>query len=360
MNNTPPSDPSFDPRHLWPDYRPTALVELRELARRANVSRVFVKVEGTRPLGNFKALGGMVAGLRALSRAAGVESFHGLDATRIDASELPRLICASDGNHGLAVAAAAHRAGAAASIFLPIGVSGIRARRVEAFGAGIVWVAGTYDDAVRDAAAAAAGGAGLLIPDTSTDPDDAVVKDVMTGYGLLTRELVAQFDDEIGDRPGHLFIQAGVGGLAAAMAEGLCDIMSHPRRLLIVEPESAACVARALAERRPVRILGNLHTSAQMLSCGLASASALAVLLRHEARAVLVNEDDLQNARTVMRDLGGPDTTVSGAAGLAGLLRVAADPSLRAAHGLGIDSKVLLVATEGPVTDEMGSGSLMA
>jgi diaminopropionate ammonia-lyase len=305
-------------------------------------------MECERPLGNFKVLGGMVAGLRALARAAGAATLRELSSNRTSRESLPRLICASDGNHGLAVAAAAKRVGARASIYLPAGVSRFRAARIEALRGEIIQVSGTYDDAVLEAAAAAERGEGLLIPDTTPDPDNAVAKDVMAGYALLTRELVAQFCDDMRDRPSHLFVQAGVGGLAAAMAEGLADLMKEPRRTLVVEPASAACVARGLSAGHPVHIDGNLETSAEMLSCGLASAPALQVLQRHDARSVVVDESELQAAVTVLRDAGGPDTTQSGAAGLAGLLQVAAGADRREEHQLGLDSNVLLVVTEGP------------
>jgi len=331
---------------IWENYQPTRLVELPELAHLAGVRRVFVKQEGERPLGNFKVLGGMVAGLRALARTAGVATLQ--DLRRVDRGSLPRLICASDGNHGLAVATAARQAGTKASIYLPTSVSRIRADRIEACGGDISWISGTYDDAVRDAAAAASRGEGLLIPDTSSDPNDVVVRDVMAGYALLPRELVSQFRDQVMDRPSHLFVQAGVGGLAAAMAEGLRDCMQEPKKILIVEPESAACVAQALDAGYPVHISGDLHTCAEMLSCGLASASALEVLRRHDAQAILVGEEQLQTAVSVMRDSGGPLTTPSGAAGLAGFLHVVARHELRAAHRLSPESCVLLIASEGP------------
>lgn len=313
--------------------QPTRLIEAPALARQSNVGRVLVKCEGERPLGNFKSLGGLTAGLRALARAS---------------AEAACLICASDGNHGLAVAAAARQAGARASIYLPNSVAPARARRIEAQGAGIVWISGTYDDAVQAAAAAAARGDGLLIPDTTSDPSDRVVKDVMDGYDQICRELAVQLPEP----PTHLFVQAGVGGLAAAMAEGLDRRMRAPGALLVVEPEAAACVAAALAAGRPVRIPGDLHTSADMLSCGLASAPALAILLRHGARSVVVSEGELARAVCVLGDAGGPDATASGAAGLAGLLHVASSAELRAKHGLTPSSSVLLLATEAPVEGE--------
>jgi len=345
------ADPGFEPTEIWEDYRPTRLIELPNLARRANVGRVFVKLEGERPLGNFKALGGMVAALRAIARILGAATLRDFNAKRISRESQPRLICASDGNHGLAIAAAAKRAGARASIYLPIGVSRARTDRIVALGGDIVRISGTYDAAVRDAAAAAARGEGLLIPDTTTDPNDIVVSDVMAGYALLTQELASQFRDEVRDYPSHLFVQAGVGGLAAAMAVGLRHFMQAPKRLLVVEPEAAACVARALAVGRPVCVSGDLRTSAEMLSCGLASAPALKVLQRHDVSSVIVSEDQLQAAVGMLRETGGPETTPSGAAGLAGLLHVAARPDLRAVYQLVPNSHVLLVATEGPVAD---------
>src|SRR6185312_3829784 len=107
---------------------------------------------------------------------------------------LPPLICASDGNHGLAVAAAARFAGGPARIFLHAGVPRVRARRIEQQGAAIAGVDGTYDDAGDAAAAAARAGAGILIADTAADAADPVVRDVMPGYGVIAHELRLQLE----------------------------------------------------------------------------------------------------------------------------------------------------------------------
>lgn len=337
----------IDPAQLWPDYRPTRLLELPALARRCGVAHVFAKAENERPLGNFKSLGGMTAGLRALARATGAESLDVLQRHCRQGPAPMKLICASDGNHGLAVAAAAQRVGARARIYLPIAVDERRAARIEALGGDVVRVDGSYDDAVLVAATAAGRGEGALIADTSGDADDTVVADVMHGYGLLTRELAGQWPDHAGGPPSHAFVQAGVGGLAAAMADGLRSQLCAPARIVVVEPGSAACVTRALEAGEPVTVDGDLHTSAEMLSCGLASAPALAVLLRHGARGLSVDESMLRDAIAALREAGGPDSTASGAAGLAGLLRASADPTLRAAHALDGDSRVLLVISEG-------------
>jgi diaminopropionate ammonia-lyase len=329
---------------LWPDARPTPLLELPALAQLAGVARVFVKVEGERPLGSFKSLGGMIAGIRALAAATGTDPRDLISGTSPRA--LPRLICASEGNHGLSVAAAANKAGTKATVFLPRDVSIARAARIKALGAELVHVNGTYDDAVLAAAAAAARGDGLLISDTSSDADNPIVNEVMAGYGLLADELITQFHESSFERPTHLFVQAGVGALAAAMVEGLQPLLRGPGKSLVVEPDTAPCVAQALRAGKPTLIRGNLHSSASMLACGMASAPALRILQRHAVASVVVSDAQLHAAAAELQSAGGPATTESGATGLAGLLRVASRPELRFLHELNYESVVLLIVTE--------------
>lgn len=331
---------------LWQDYAPTPLVDLSRLAEWAGVERVWVKDEGARPLGSFKVLGGMYAGLKALTRTSGSPNIATLIGSHRPSQKLPALLCASDGNHGLAVAAGAKLAGAPARVFLHSGVPSRRADRIREQGAEIVWVSGTYDDAVCAAAAAARQGMGLLIADTSEDPDDPVVADVMVGYGLIADEIVEQLHGFGDIRPTHLFVQAGVGGLAAALANGIRDHMADPRRIVVVEPEKAACVAAALKARRPVQLDGDLKTAAEMLSCGLASATALKILLRNEAVGITVGEAVLTEAVALLRAHGGPATTATGAAGLAGL--IAARPATNEFE-IAPSSRIVLIVTEGSI-----------
>jgi diaminopropionate ammonia-lyase len=333
---------------LSPAYAPTPLLDLPLLAKHLGVSQVLAKNEGQRMLGSFKSLGGTYAGLRALARAAGVDVAALLTQRR---SDLPTLICASDGNHGLAVAAAAKFAGGSAKIFLHSGVGNARAQRIETQGAKIVWVDGTYDDAVDQAAAAARDGAGILVADTTDDPNDPVVGDVMAGYGVMASEICAQIETAGLRRPTHLFVQAGVGGLAAAMAGGLKTWMASPAVIVVVEPENAACVSAALAKGRPMRITGPLDTAAEMLSCGEASAPALAVLRQCGARAVTVSETNLAAAPSVLLETDGPATTPSGAAGLAGAIAAISDEAISASLSFGPDSRALILITEGALLD---------
>ncbi|WP_256374444.1 pyridoxal-phosphate dependent enzyme [Bradyrhizobium sp. WSM4349] len=238
-------------------YAPTQLLNLPALAERLGVAQVLAKDEGRRMLGSFKSLGGTYAGLRALARASRMQL---ADLLAARPKGQPTLVCASDGNHGLAVAAAARFAGAPARVFLHESVPKARARRIENQGAEIVWVPGTYDNAVDAAAAAACQGAGILVADTTDDPNDPIVCDVMAGYGVTAAEIRDQVDFAGLERPTHVFIQAGLGGLAAAIAEGLSGWLASPGCIVTVEPETAACLA--LAAGRPIRVMGDLRADA--------------------------------------------------------------------------------------------------
>jgi len=331
-------------RALDPSFR-TPLVTNAAIARRAGVASIYVKVESARPFGNFKVLGGLPAALNALARWAGVSVKHLLEEPR-DHGELPMLICASDGNHGLAVAAAALAAGARATIVLHRAIDAVRVKRICALGADIVFVDGSYDDAVDHAAALARSGRGLLVADTTDRADDPVVGDVMRGYGRIADEIASQLAEAGGPAPTHLFVQAGVGGLAAIMAERLYEHLRAPRRIVVVEPSAAACVGHALSTGRIERIDGNLRTAAEMLSCGVASVPAIAILRRRRAQSVIVSEAQMARAVAILEADVGLRSTASGAAGLAGLLSASASSTERSRLALDASSVPMLIVTE--------------
>ena len=334
-------------RRLSPAYAVTPLLDLKELAGRLGIAQVLAKDEGRRMLGSFKSLGGTYAGLAALARHKGIEIAE-LVAQR--PRDLPALVCASDGNHGLAVAAAARFAGAQAKVFLHAGVPQSRAQRIAAQGAAIVWMQGTYDDAVDAAAAAAQAEGSILVADTAPDASDRIVRDVMAGYGVIAHEVREQIAAAGGAAPTHLFVQAGVGGLAAALADGLRDFLAPPARIVAVEPERCACLAAAFAQDRVVRIGGDLATAAEMLSCGEASAPAFEILRAVGAQVVTVSERELEDAPNLLRGAGGPATTPSGATGLAGLARVISEMD-EPHFALSAESRVLIVVSEAAVNE---------
>ena len=331
----------------WPGYAPTPLRALPEAAGRAGVAAVHIKDEAERfGLGSFKALGGAYAVLGVvLSELARTGAAPDATPASLEAGRHPHRVtvcCATDGNHGRSVAWGARRFGARCVIFLHATVSPGRADAIAAYGAEIRRVPGTYDDAVRAAAAAAEGEGWIVVSDTSYPGYTEIPREVMQGYRLMMDEAL----DQAPAPPTHVFVQAGVGGLAAAVSVQGRARQEPPPRLVVVEPEQAACLLASAEAGRETAVGGALDTVMACLACGEPSLLAWQELDRAASAFMAVPD---AAAVAAMRWLAARAVVSgeSGAAGLAGLFQAAADPVAREALGLDAGSRVLLFSTEG-------------
>jgi diaminopropionate ammonia-lyase len=312
----------------WPGYRPTPRRRLDRLARELGLAEILYKDEGERfVLKSFKALGGAYA-VEALARERGAGNLV--------------VACATDGNHGRAVAWGAQRAGCRAVIYIHQGVSEGRAEAIRGFGAEVRRAGRHYDDSVRIVAEDAAREGWQIVSDTSWPGYMEIPRMVMQGYALLAMEAW-----EAGARPTHVFVQGGVGGIAAGVLSWFWERMGPDRPILVVvEPDRAACVLASARAGALAPATGDLDTIMAGLACGEASPLAWAIL-DSGADAFMAIPDDA--AADTMRELAGDGVVggESGVAGRAGRRLAAADPPKRAALKLGADSRVLLFGTEG-------------
>ncbi len=159
--------------------------------------------------------------------------------------------CATDGNHGRAVAWGAQRCHCRAVIFVHEGVSEGRAAAIAAYGAEVRRVAGTYDNSVRVASQAAAAEGWFVVSDTSWEGYTEVPRAIMQGYRVMADEAAAQWQ---GAAPTHVFIQGGVGGVAAAVSVQMRAAFAPTPMIVVVEPDRAACLLASaeLGERTSV------------------------------------------------------------------------------------------------------------
>lgn len=334
---------------------PTPLHALPGLAHALGIGALQVKDEGFRlGLGSFKALGGAYALMilvqeeagRRLGRPVAVAELMS-DAVRAIAATMT-FACATDGNHGRSVAQGAQLMGARAVIFVHSGVSEARTGAIAGFGAQIVRVSGNYDESVAEAARVAGAEGWTVLSDTSWSGYEYIPGLVSQGYIALVREVLEQLPAP----PTHVFLQAGVGGFAAAVAGHLSLVLGDRRpHVTVVEPARAACLYESARAGRPVEVAEGAPTVMAMLECYAPSLVGFRILSRVADGFMVVAED---TAREVMRRLAAPvagDPAVvageSGGAGLAGLLTVLRDPALAARIGLGPQARVLVINTEG-------------
>lgn len=341
----------------WPGYAPTPMHDLSDLSRQAGIGTLRLKDEGSRfGLGSFKALGGAYAvGMLLLAELARTGTAPSTTMADLEtgryrlATEQITFACATDGNHGRAVAWGAQRFHARCVIFIHAAVSPGRAHAIARYGAEIRRVPGTYDDAVRECARQANANDWHVVSDTSWPGYAEIPRHIMQGYRLMADEAADQWT---GPPPTHVFVQGGVGGAAAAVSIHCRMRFSPPPAVIVVEPDRAACLLASAELGQPTAIPGDLDTVMAGLACGEPSLLAWQQL-DHATSAFMAIPDAAAIETMRLLAVQGIVAGESGVAGLTGLLLAAADPAARAALSLSASSRVLLFSTDGPTDPEL-------
>lgn len=341
----------------WPGYAPTGLHHLSGLASQLGLAALYYKDESRRfTLKSFKALGGAYAVFRLIQQAIARQR-GGLPVTTADilsgrhhdiVSGLT-VTCATDGNHGRSVAWGARTFGCRCVIYVHATVSQGRADAIAAFGAEVIRVPGNYDDSVRHAAEQAAIRGWTVVSDTTYEGYRDIPIDVMHGYGVMSREIIDQLDSV---PPTHVIVQAGVGAFAASVCAAFWLAWGSQRpRLIIVEPENAACFFASGQVGHPVAVEGNLDTVMAGLACGEVSPVAWEILAGGANVYATLADSFALDAMRRFATPGGADPFIvsgeTGASGLGLLMAAQAAPTVWQALGLGPTSRVLILGSEG-------------
>jgi diaminopropionate ammonia-lyase len=339
-------------------HQSTPLRSLPGMARAAGIGELLYKDESGRfGLGSFKALGGAYAVYRYLVRElARRGTSMPVSVPELMAGKHAEIVskwtvaCATDGNHGRSVAWAAKMFGCACVIFIHARVSKAREAAIAAYGAQVVRTSGNYDDSVERSAADAHAHDWQVVSDTSYAGYTEVPRDVMSGYTVMVDESIRALP--AARPPTHVFVQGGVGGLAASVCAPLWWRYGAARpRFIIVEPEIAACLLASAAAGKRVHIDSDLDTMMAGLACGEPSLIAWPLLAAGSHYFMCLDDG---SAFAAMRRLAageGGDTPVvggeSGVAGLAGLLALCGDPDSARRLALDEHARVLVFGTEG-------------
>lgn len=343
-----------------PAHRVTPLHRLPALAERLGVGEVRVKDESQRfGFGAFKALGGVLAVGNVLSSAVG-DAYHSspsfaslLKREHLEVTANHVFTTASSGNHGRSVAAGAKLFGNRCVIFLPKFTSADKEAAIRARGAEVIRVDGDYDTAVAECRRQATANGWTIISDTSWEGYDTIPRSVMRGYTVLVEEIVQQWPDA----PTHVFVQAGVGGLAAAVIGYLWAVLPQRPVSIVVEPASADCWFQSNRAGKPMLASGNADTVMGGLACREISPVTWPIIGEAADWFMTIDEDQVLPARRLFAQPLGDDPAVtsgpSGCAGLAGLTRVCTEATAFEALGLDRNARVLLINSEGDLGEPL-------
>lgn len=298
-----------------PAYKPSPLTSHMLQGR-----SLLIKDETNRMgLGAFKALGGVYAVARLIEAEVGhsiaPEAF--LDNAVKDVASGMTFVCASAGNHGMAVAAAARLFGAKARIHLAHTVPEDFAMRLKDKGADVVRSGDDYEASVAAAIADADSSGATHLADGSWPGYTEPPRLVMEGYTVIAEEM-RQSLEASGTWPTHVYLQAGVGGLAAAVAAVIRETWTVQPKIIVVEPVAAPCLKESAAAGRILTVEGPVSDMGR-LDCKTPSMLALEVLQDYADAWVTISDAQAADAVKQAESLGIP-TSASGAAGLCACL----------------------------------------
>jgi len=346
-----------------PGYRMSPLKNLNNLARMFGVGGIWIKDEAQRlELNSFKVLGGSFSLYKYIQQKLGMEG-KPLSYEYLVSSEVKKKLgvltfaSATDGNHGRGIAWAAGKLGHKCNIYVHSETSKARIEAIRDYGATVKIVDGNYDDAVRQIAVDAQKNGWIIISDTSWDGYATVPLWIMQGYSTMLLEAQEQFSAQGIVKPTHIFIQAGVGALAASVIGFYKSLFgSEAPVCTVVEPENAACLYESMriADGDPHPVKGALNTIMAGLACGEPSPVAWNIL-KKTTDAFISCPDYVaaKGMRIYATPLKGDPFIVSGESGavtlgaLIGILTEEGLSTLKDVLKLDENSQILLINTEG-------------
>lgn len=352
----------------FPDYQPTPLVGLPGLAAKLGIRQLLVKDESHRfGLNAFKVLGASYAIARYLCEKLGIP-IEEADFAYLRSEEVKRqlgeltFVTATDGNHGRAVAWAAAQLGQKAVVYLPKGSASQRVEAIRKTGAHAHVINGNYDEAVRLSDQMARERGWQVIQDTDWEGYTDIPAWIMQGYTTMAAEALQQIAEQFpGETPTHLFLQAGVGSMAAAVLGYV--VARNPSQYpftIIVEPHAADCFYRSAAgDGRALPAMGDLRTIMAGLACGEPSPLAWEILRDYaDAFASCPDSVAAEGMRSLGLPVGDDQAIVSGESGAVGVglldmfMRQEEWEDFRKTAKLDETSVVLCFSTEGDTDRE--------
>ncbi|MDB5081015.1 MAG: Serine/threonine dehydratase [Chloroflexi bacterium] len=251
---------------------------------------LFLKLENLQITGSFKARG-------AINKLLTLEETTG---------EVPGLVTASGGNHGLGVAYAGWMRSKPATIFLPESTPPIKAQKIATWGAEVIYQGQVWDEA-NLAALELAERRGLAYFHPFADPV------VIAGQGTIGLEIME-------DAPGldSLLVAIGGGGLMAGVALAVKAI-NPAVRLIGIEPTGAPTLYESLKAGKPVE-LDAIRTGVGTLAPRMSSQVNFDIIRQHVSEIVLVSDEEMAAAQQWLWVELGIASELAGTAAIAALL----------------------------------------
>ena len=331
-------DEAYNTISKWKNYSPTPLIHLDKLSKKLGINKIFYKDESKRfNLKSFKALGGAYA----------VEKITKGNKDLV-------ISTATAGNHGRSVAWGSKKLGLKCKIFISEYVSEFRAEVMRSFGADVIRVKGNYDNSLKECIKQSNQNNWQIVQDVAWHNYKLVPKLTMAGYSVMMKEISDQIKNE---KISHVILQAGVGGMAAAMVAGIARYLKNIPKIIIVEPESAACVLESIKLGKIKKIFVEKESLMGGMSCDEVSLVPWEILKNSVNYCVTVSDNYISNIVqslaksdfSNMKIIGGECSTP----GIISLICLNNNTHTKKSINLNESSNVLLFGCEGDADEEL-------
>ena len=331
-------DEAYSTISKWESYEATPLLLLNKLSKELNLNQIYYKDESKRfDLKSFKALGGAYA----------VEKVT-------KGNKEITVSTATAGNHGRSVAWGAKRLGLKCKIFISEFVSEARGKAMESLGAEVVKVKGNYENSLIECIKQSTENDWQIVQDVAWKDYMVVPTLTMAGYSVMMKEIVDQINNE---SITHVFLQAGVGGMAGAMVAGVARYLKNIPKIIVVEPDSAACVMKSIESGKIEKIQIVRESLMGGMSCGEPSLVPWKILKKSVNNCISLPDDDIGKAMKLFANASfGNDKIIAGenaAPGVISLIACCNDEKIKNSINLDSNSNVLLIGCEGDTDQEM-------
>jgi len=315
----------------WQKYQPTPLESLSKLCKELGLKNIFYKDESKRfGLKSFKALGGAYA----------VE--------KITKGRKDIIVStATAGNHGKSVAWGAKNLGLNCKIFISENVSETRAEEMRKLNAEIIRVKGNYENSLNFCKKESKKNNWKIIQDVAWPDYELVPKLTMAGYSIMIKEISIQTNEYIT----HIFLQAGVGGMAAGLVAGVANYFKKIPKIIIVEPENANCVMESIENNTPTSVDITKESIMGGMSCGEMSLVSWQILKNSVNNCISVSDKFVSQTAAMLADKVLSDISIEGGEcstpGITSLISCCNNEETKSALEINKNSNILLIGCEG-------------
>ena len=330
-------DEAYSKISKWPSYEPTPLISLNKLSSKLNLNNVFYKDESKRfGLKSFKALGGAYAVEKVSNGKKNIT-----------------IATATAGNHGRSVAWGSQRLGLKCKIFISEFVSEYRANEMKKLGADVIRVNGNYEASLNECLDQSKKNGWQIVQDVAWQDYELVPKLTMAGYSVMIKEISTQTDQYIT----HVFLQAGVGGMAAGSVAGIANYFKRIPKIIIVEPESADCVLQSIENGSIKKIDIKKESIMGGMSCGEVSLVPWKILKNSVDLCMSIGDNQIAKTIAMLANSKFADEKIVGgecsAPGIISLIASCNNSDVKKKLDINMNSNILLIGCEGNADENL-------